>query len=579
MSNKNINPEVNKSAVKVAYFSMEIALENDIRSYAGGLGILAGDTLKSAADLRTPMVGLTLLNNQGYFRQIINDNGEQEELSDEYNYSKLKKVAAETTVRINEDEVKIRTWEYNIKGYNGYVVPVYFLDTDLEENDEEYRNLTGKLYGGGLEYRLMQEIILGRGGVKLLPILGYDNIQKYHLNEGHAALATIELFLKYKEKFGDFSESSIKELVSSIKELVEKIRKKCVFTVHTPVKAGHDVFPLDLVKKLQLDLPQYFSDLIKDDELNMSHLSTYFSSYINGVARSHQEISMEMFPDHEIRAVTNGVHSQTWTSPEFQELFDKYIPGWRSSSLSLRNAFNIPTEEIWTAHQKAKKRLIKYIEKKKGVRLSEGVFTIGFARRFTGYKRSTLLFNDMNELLRIHKDVGRIQIIYAGKAHPDDHNGKEMIKEVHRIIKDFNGEIKIFFLENYDMDLAKIMIPGVDVWLNTPLPPNEASGTSGMKAAHNGVPHFSTLDGWWLEGFINRKTGWSIGETRNTTEPKKLIEKDAIDLYYRLENRILPRYYNTPEKWRQTMRYTIAINASFFNSERMLRQYAQEAYL
>jgi len=571
-TNKNTIQEVDKSAVKVAYFSMEIALENDIKSYGGGLGVLAGDTLKSAADLRTPMVGVTLLNSRGYFKQVINENGEQVELPDEYDYSKLKKVEAETSVQINEDEVKIRAWEYNIVGYNGYTVPVYFLDTDVEGNDEKYRNLTGKLYGGGLEYRLMQEIILGRGGVKLLPILGYDSVQKHHLNEGHAALATIELFLRHKEELDDFSESRIEELV-------EKIRKKCVFTVHTPVKAGHDVFPLDLVKRLQPDFPEYLSYLTKNKELNMSHLATYFSSYINGVARSHQEISVEMFPDHEIRAVTNGVHSQTWTSPEFQGLFDKYVPSWRSSSLSLRNIFNVSNEEIWNAHQEAKKRLISYIEEKKGVKLSEGVFTIGFARRFTGYKRSTLLFYDIKELLRIHKDVGKIQIIYAGKAHPNDHNGKEMIKEVHRIIKEFSSEIKIIFLENYDMDVAKVMIPGVDVWLNTPLPPNEASGTSGMKAAHNGVPHFSTLDGWWLEGYIYKKTGWSIGEKRSTTDPEKLVEKDAVALYSCLENKILPRYYNTPEKWKKTMRYTIAINASFFNSERMLRQYAQEAYL
>ncbi len=552
--------EIEKDSVKIAYFSMEIALENAIKSYAGGLGVLAGDTLKSAADLKTPMLGITLLNNQGYFKQSINEKGWQQEKTDEYDYSRLKKITGEIVINIGKDNVKIRAWEYKIKGYGDYLVPVYFLDTNIEGNKQEYRELTGKLYGGDLEYRLMQEIVLGRGGVKILPILGYEKIQKYHLNEGHAALASIELLLGSGKTTKD-------------------IQEKCVFTVHTPVRAGHDVFPMDLVKKLQPDFPNYLPGLITNDKLNMSSLAIYFSSYINGVAKSHQEISTKMFPDHDIAAVTNGVHSQTWTSPEFKQLFDRHIPSWRNCSLSLRNAFLIPTQEIWDAHQRAKEKLIDHIYKNKGIKLSKEIFTIGFARRFTGYKRSTLLFHNIEELLKIHREAGGMQIIYAGKAHPHDQNGKEMVREVHEIIEKHKNEIDIVFLENYDMDIAKILIPGVDIWLNTPLPPNEASGTSGMKAAHNGVPHLSTLDGWWVEGFINKKTGWAIGERRSTLDPKNLDEEDAKDLYYRLEQKILPRYYHTPDRWRETMRYTIAVNASFFNAERMLRQYTQEAYL
>ncbi len=560
---------IKKTERKIAYFSMEIALENDIKSYAGGLGVLAGDTLKAAADLKMPMIGVTLLNNKGYFKQIINEKGEQEEEIEDYNYLKLKKLDIETFVDIGEDRVKICVWEYKIRGNNGYLVPVYFLDTDVKGNKKEYRDLTGFLYGGDQEYRLKQEIVLGRGGVKMLSALGYRNINKYHLNEGHAALVSIELFLNCRGLLTN----------ESVTDIIEKIREKCVFTTHTPVKAGHDVFFIDLVRKLQPDFPFYIPRLIENDHLNMSLLALYFSSYVNGVALSHQKVSTEMFPGHEIAAITNGVHSPTWTSLEFKNLYDMYIPNWRNCNLSLRNVFNIPSNEIWKAHNRNKKKLINYIKQKRKIRLAEDVFTIGFARRFTGYKRSTLLFYNMEELLRIHRQVGKMQIIYAGKAHPNDDGGKRMIKKVNDIIEQYKSEISIVFLEDYDMNLASMMIPGVDIWLNTPLPPNEASGTSGMKAAHNGVPQFSTMDGWWVEGFVDGKTGWSIGERYNGVEPERLIGKDAADLYYKLENYILPRYYHKPNLWCETMCYAIAINASFFNAERMLRQYAQEAYL
>jgi starch phosphorylase len=554
-----------KKNIKIAYFSMEIALDNQIKSYSGGLGILAGDTLKSAADLKVPMLGITILNKSGYFKQIINQAGEQTEKADFYDYKKFKKLKAKTSIKIAQDTVYIQAWEYLLKGYNGNFLPIYFLDTDISTNKEKYRRLSGELYRADDDYRLMQEIVLGRGGVKILKKLGYKEIKKYHLNEGHAALATIELFLNNKEK--------------NLTKKINTVKEQCVFTTHTPIKAGHDSFPIALAKELQTDFPFQLKDLIKNQELNMTELALYFSSFVNGVAFSHQAVSAKMFPNHYIAAVTNGVHSRTWTAPEFQKLFDKHIPTWRHDSLSLRNAFNIPTKEIWKAHQNAKQRLLDYIYKKQKEKLKLNVFTIGFARRFTGYKRSTLLFHDIDELIRINKEAGPIQIIYAGKAHPRDLDGKAMIKEIHTLKEKYKKEIKIIFLANYDMDIAKLMVAGVDVWLNTPLPPNEASGTSGMKAAHNGVPHFSTLDGWWIEGFINRKTGWSIGDRRSTLNPKELNAKDAANLYDKLENRILPRYYQRPDNWQETMRYTIAINASFFNSERMLQQYIQSAYL
>jgi len=550
---------------KIAYLSMEIALESDIKTYAGGLGVLAGDTLKSGADLRIPMVGITLLNDQGYFKQKINNKGEQIEKPANYNFSKLNKIKNIITVKIGSDVVKVGAFKYDIIGKSGFRVPVYLLDTNIEGNKKEYLGLTGQLYKADKEYRLKQEIVLGRGGVKMLKSLGYKNISKFHINEGHGSLAAIELFLNSFEK--------------TTKKKIEEVQSKCLFTTHTPIQAGHDIFSLDFFKNFQKDFPFKLPGLIKNKEVNMTRIGLYFSHYINGVAMSHREVSTKMFPDYPIYSITNGVHSETWTCDEFKKTYDKYIPNWRNSSLSLRNAFNIPLTVIWETHQKAKKELINYIYKKQKIKLEQNVFTIGFARRFTGYKRSNLLFYDMGRLLKIHDKVGKIQIIYAGKAHPNDNDGKEMIKYIHEIKEKYKDKIKIVFLEGYEMNLAKKLIAGVDIWLNTPLPPNEASGTSGMKAAHNGVPHFSTLDGWWIEGFINRKTGWSIGQRREHLNLKDLNKKDAESLYYKLENKILPRYYNFPQRWRETMRHTIAVNASFFNTERMLQQYIQEAYL
>ncbi len=550
---------------KIAYFSMEIALESSIKTYAGGLGILAGDTLRSAADLKVPMIGITLLNDRGYFKQKISEEGEQMELPASYEFSKLKRLKNIVNVKIGKDNVRVGVWQYNIIGRNDNAISVYLLDTRIKGNKSQYFNLTGQLYNADHSYRLMQEIILGRAGVKMVKSLGYKKIEKFHINEGHGSLAAVELFLNSKKK--------------NIVDRVKEVQGKCVFTTHTPVFAGHDIFSIDFFKEYQKDFPYQLENLVVNNEINMTRVALYFSDYINGVTLRHKDVSKKMFPDFPIHAITNGVHSETWTADEFKELFDKHIPNWRNSSLSLRNALNIPLSEIWSAHQKAKRRLLDYIYKTEGTKLSATVFTIGFARRFTKYKRPTLLFSNMEELLKINDTVGKIQIVFAGKAHPNDLEGKEMIKEIFNLKKKYSKRIKIVFLEGYDMDLARLMVAGVDVWLNTPTPPQEASGTSGMKAAHNGVPHVSILDGWWIEGFINRKTGWAIGTRKEPGLDKNFDKEDANSLYFRLGERILPRYYNEPQKWRETMRHTIAINASYFNTERMLQEYAQEAYL
>lgn len=551
-----------KEKYKVAYFSMEIALENDIKTYSGGLGVLAGDTLRSAADLALPMVGVTLLSDLGYFKQKITSKG-QEELKSNYNLSKLKKLPNRVKVKIGKDDVWVGVWEYFVKGRSKYPVPVYLLDTNFSENLPKYASLTGQLYGPGKDYRLMQEIILGRAGVKILQSLGHKHIRKIHINEGHGSLAAIELFLGSKEK--------------TVKGRIEDVRRQCVFTTHTPVDAGHDTFPLDFFLEYQKDFPHKLKGLTDGQIVNMTKIGLFFSNFINGVALSHQKVSEEMFPGYSIHAITNGVHSETWTSPIFQKIYDKYIPNWRNSNLSLRNVFNIPLPIIWKAHQEAKKQLIDYIYKKQKIKLDVNVFTIGFARRFTGYKRANLLLQDVERLLDIHQSFP-MQIIYAGKAHPNDYDGKQLIKNIIEIKERYKEKINIIFLEGYEMKLAKLMVAGVDVWLNTPLPPHEASGTSGMKAAHNGIPHFSTLDGWWVEGFLRDKTGWAIGSKKREKNLTELNKEDAECLYNTLEKSILPCYYQKTEIWKNIMQNTIAINASFFNTERMLQQYIQENY-
>ncbi len=555
--------KVEKKDYKIAYFSMEIALDDGLKTYSGGLGILAGDILRSASDISLPMVGVTLLSKEGYFDQEINAKGEQLEFSArQYDFSKLQKTNARATVMIGKDKVRVEAWQYLITSGN-IEIPVFLLDTDIPKNPEKYRRLTNQLYGGNKELRLLQETILGRGGYEVLKDLGFK-INTYHINEGHGSFVTIARFL----------DSNAKDLQGKIND----VRNSCVFTTHTPIKMAHDVFKLEKVLEVQKDFPRHLPKLIDGGRVNMTKLGLYFSKYINGVALSHKELSKKMFPEYPIHCVTNGVHSQTWTSPELQKLYDKYIPNWRNSSLSLRNAFSLSLDDIWQAHQGSKKRLISLVKEKTGQIFKEDIFTIGFARRFTAYKRPLLLLRDVKRLITIQKKVGDIQIVYAGKAHPSDENGKKLIMEVNKISRKHEGKIKLAFIPGYEIELAKTIIAGSDLWVNTPLPPNEASGTSGMKAAHNGVPQLSSFDGWWREGYIKGKTGWTIrGENypRLTTQNSK----DAASLYDLLEKEIIPIYYHEPMSWKKIMRFSIGVNASFFNTERVLREYAQNAYL
>lgn len=538
---------INKKDYKIAYFSMEIALEEGLETYAGGLGVLAGDLLRSAHDLGLPMVGLSLLNNKGYFDQSVDKTGEQIESPEKnFDFSRLKKMTQTIRVNIGTDEVLVGVWQYLINNE----APIYLLDTNLPENKPEYQGLTSSLYGGDKEYRLKQEIILGRGGVKMLAELGYD-INKFHINEGHGIMAAIELFC-----------SSLK---SSEIEKIKEVKKKIVFTIHTSIKAAQDVLSNEALIKNVTDFPINLSGVSKDGKVSLTDVGVYFSNYVNGVSLSHKNVLEKIFPDVDVQAVTNGVRALTWTAPEFQALYDKYIPGWRMSSSFLVEANSVPLPEIWQAHQQAKGRLLDYITQKQELFLKPKTFTIGFARRFTAYKRPLMLLTDMERLVSIHQGVGKIQIIYAGKAHPNDLEGKKMIKDIYKIKESYRDKIDIVFLEDYELSIAKLMVAGVDLWLSNPLPPNEASGTSGMKAAHNGVPQLSTFDGWWVEGYIKDKTGW-------------LIEGESSDLYNILEQEIIPMYYNNPEAYQRLMRSTISLSASVFSSERALRKYNGQAY-
>lgn len=553
----------------VAYFSMDVAVNSQIPTYSGGLGVLAGDMLRSAADLEIPMVAVSLVHRKGYFDQRLDSYGNQLESPAEWSpETHLERLAPKVVVAIEGRQVYVGAWRYLFTGITGHTVPLIFLDTDHEENSPADRGLTDFLYGGDQRYRLCQEALLGLGGVAMLRALGRTDLEVFHMNEGHSALVTLALL---EESIGTaagrrFSESEI-----------EAVRRRCVFTTHTPVPAGHDRFPSDLVYQV---LGEQRANLLAqlqliNGSLNMTELALRLSGFVNGVSMRHAEVSRSMFPNHGIDAITNGVHAATWTSAPFAALFDRYFPGWRGDNRYLRYAVGIPHSQIRQAHGEAKKELLHQVRWLTGGQLDEKVFTIGFARRATGYKRGDLLFTNIDRLKQIAQQAGPMQLIYAGKAHPRDEGGKEIIRRIFEAAAALAKDVRVVYLQNYDMALGKLLCSGVDVWLNTPLRPQEASGTSGMKAALNGVPSLSVLDGWWIEGYIEGVTGWAIGDP-GVTENDSGAE--ATSLYEKLERVILPLYYKEPDRYAQIMRSAIALNGSFFNTQRMLWQYVQNAY-
>jgi glycogen phosphorylase len=554
---------------RISYFSMEIALEPDIPTYSGGLGILAGDTLRSAADLGVPLVAVTLAYRKGYFRQILDQAGNQFEEPQEWSpENQLTAAKTQVMVEIEGRPVAVRAWKYTITGVSGDTIPVYLLDTDLPENSEYDRHLTDSLYAGDQRYRLAQEIVLGFGGFRLLDKLYPGQIETYHMNEGHSALLSLGLLERRLDQ----------SFAGRLKQLdIDGIREMCIFTTHTPVPAGHDQFPRSLaVQVLARDHVALLdeAEAWEGDALNMTYLALRFSGYVNGVAMRHGEVSRGMFPAYDISAITNGVHALTWVSPAFSELFNAFIPGWRTDNNYLRYAISIPLPAVRQAHAEAKTELFEAIGRSVGVQLDPKVFTMGFARRASTYKRADLLFEDPERLRRIARDVGPIQLVYGGKAHPHDEGGKNLIRRVVGSSSGLSDVIRTVYVQNYDMRWGKLITSGVDLWLNNPMRPQEASGTSGMKAALNGVPSFSVVDGWWAEGHIEGVTGWSIGSSELAEDPS--VEIAA--LYDKLEREIVPMFYGRPNRYTEVMRFAIALNGSFFNTQRMVLQYLSNAY-
>ena len=551
---------------EIAYFSMEIQLRAEMPTYGGGLGILAGDTLHSAADLNVPMIGVTLLHRKGFFRQTLDNKGRQSENPEEWRPEMwLDRLDALVAVEIEGRKVQVQSWKYSIRGIDGHEIPVILLDTQTPGNSPWDASLTDSLYGGDDHYRLCQEVVLGMGGRRMLTALGYRGVRVFHMNEGHSALLTVALL---EEQMG------LRLLPSE--EDVNAVRKQCVFTTHTPVPAGHDRFEIQLVRRI---LGEQRADLIThcchDGTLNMTYLALRLSHYINGVGMLHGEVSRGMFPEYPIRAITNGVHAVSWTSPPFQQLFDRHIPEWRHDNLYLRYATGIHAGEVGEAHALAKRSLLTQLREHTGASLEEKVLTIGFARRAARYKRPELLFSEVERLRWIAQRVGPLQIVYGGKAHPQDEEGKEAIRSVFQAAENLKGSVPVIYVENYDITWARLLISGVDLWLNTPHRPFEASGTSGMKAALNGVPSLSILDGWWMEGWVEGVTGWAIGKEELPPEDHA---DEIASLYTKLEMAIAPMYYGRPQAYLEMRRSAIALNGSFFNTHRMLEQYVGNAY-
>jgi len=554
---------------RIAYFSMEIALRNEIPTYSGGLGVLAGDTLRSSADLELPMVAVTLVSRQGYFRQVLDESGWQTEVPDTWDPAQwASPLSAKVALTIENRTVWVGGWVYILEGHMNGRQPIILLDTDFDENHPDDRAITNQLYGGDERYRFKQEMILGIGGIRLLQATGFS-IRQYHMNEGHSALLALELLRRYAYPSEDL-------LAGESPYDLPRVRELCCFTTHTPVEAGHDRFDYDLVYEIMKPAvdDKTLRQMAGEDSLNMTRLALNLSEYVNGVAKRHAEVSRSMFPGYLVHAVTNGVHPFTWASDSFRELFDRHMPSWcHEPELLVRTDCCVSEQEVWDAHQLSKLQLIETVASQTSVRLDPEVLTLGFARRMTAYKRPDLLFTDMDRLKSLAQQHP-LQIVLAGKAHPQDEGGKHLIQAIHAHMQELAGVISIAYLPNYDMDIARTLVSGVDVWLNTPLRPLEASGTSGMKAAFNGVPNLSVLDGWWIEGCIEDVTGWAVGNSGDGGS-----DGDAESLYDKLENKVLPLYYLDRSGWIAVMKGAIVKNATFFNSHRMMRRYATEAYI
>lgn len=551
-----------KKRLKVAYFSMEIGIRSEMPTYAGGLGMLAGDIMRSCADMGLSAACITVCWQHGYMKQKIYPDGSQNYADRHWNPAEyMERVAETVTVTVEGREITVGAWVYELEGMER-AIPVYFLDTNLEENEPRDRDITKYLYGGDSAMRLKQEVVLGIGGVRMLRALGYDDIGTYHMNEGHAAFLTLELLRErgYEDN---------------------AVRPSCAFTTHTPVKAGHDVFSYDLAHQIVGDmLPWHIQKLAGGDSLSMTLLAIHLSRYTHGVAKIHGEVSQAMFPGEKIDYITNGVHHLTWSSPETKKLLDTYAPGWRKDPgiLSDLKCDDIPDEEVWSAHQSAKQRLMDEVNKHTAFDFDSETLTIASARRVVPYKRPELIYNNLERLTEVAH--GKVQIIHAGNAHPSDPFSQGVIQRMVQRSSALKDYVKIIYLENYNPDVARLLVSGADVWLNTPMRLHEASGTSGMKACLNGVLNLSTLDGWWIEGYgMDPESGWRIGPLARAADKEIHRAIDAEDIYTQLQYEVIPEYYyDDRARWIRRMKRAIRL-VGFFNTHRCVEEYLEKAWM
>ena len=602
----------------IAYFSAEYGLDQTIAIYSGGLGILSGDHLKSASDLGIPLVAVGLLYKNGYFNQIIDRYGMQRP---EYRDLDLYDLPINPVkdldgndlmlyIKFPKRRIYLKVWEINVGR-----IKLYLMDSDIDINNDEDRNTTARLYGGDQEMRIRQEIILGMGGVSLLRRLGLTPTV-YHMNEGHSAFLNLELI-----------KNTIKEKQVSFDVARDIASSKTVFTTHTPVPAGNDIFPLDLVEKyfkdfwprLGLTREEFLKLGMKPCEglengFNMGIFALKIAGKKNGVSKLHGEVSRELFADvwphiapseSPITYVTNGIHTCTWLAPKMKELYNKYLMPYWQDNIHEDNVWEkiktIPDEKMWKVHMERKAKLLALVKenvtkrlRREGVsyeeiieatsKLNPEALTIGFARRFATYKRATLIFKDLERITQILNDADRpVQLIFAGKAHPADREGADLIKYIHEISMKPQFKGKIFILENYNIEISRYMVSGVDVWLNNPRRPMEASGTSGQKASVNGVVNFSVLDGWWAEGY-NQKNGWSIGTNKEYSSYEEQDIADSESIYYTLENKIIPIYYDKDKNgisktWMEYMKNSIISTGGRYSTARMLVDYTNKLYI
>ena len=533
----------------VAYFSAEIGLWSDLHTYSGGLGVLAGDHVKSAADGGVNLVAVTLLYREGYGRQHLDSKGNQSETYPEIDPSEhLTDTGIELALPLDDTTLNARVWVTQVAGTSGHVVPVYFIDTRHDLNKPEHAALGNRLYGGDDSTRLRQEYLLGVGGIRILKALGEWPLKGLHLNEGHCTFAAIEML--------------------SQGWTLAELSRKTLFTTHTPVPAGHDRFSWQDVDAVVGNLlPENVRSFDGCEEsCSMSHLAIALAGQVNAVSNLNAWVASTMFEGTHIEPITNGVHHLTWTTPPMKEIFDEHLHGWRNDPAILSHAGKIPDSALISARQQARAVLRDLVNASTGVELHEDRLTIGFARRFATYKRANLVFSDLERLRKI--GAGKIQFVFAGKAHSRDEGGKQLIRDIFAGAEQISDEIPVAFLEDYSMATGLAITGGVDIWLNNPVRPMEASGTSGMKAAMNGVPNFSILDGWWPEACEHGVNGWAIGKAEDDRDD----QRDVDSLYSVLENEVLQAWLVGEERWAHLMRAAIATSARFTGA-RMISDY------